>query len=332
VADRLLDVRNLRTSFFGDEGEVAAVDGVSFHVDRGETVGIVGESGCGKSVTSLSIMRLVPEPPGRIVDGAISFEGENLLALTERKMREIRGNKIAMIYQEPMTSLNPVYTVGSQIAEAVRRHRGVSRAQASERALEMLRLAGISAPERRMSEYPHQLSGGMRQRVMIAMALSCDPRLLIADEPTTALDVTIQAQILDLLKRLKRQSGMSLILITHDLGIVAEMCDRVIVMYGGRVVEQGDVRSIFANPLHPYTEGLLNSIPRIDRPRDKLLVIEGSVPHPRNLPPGCRFAPRCRRAFARCRSEQPGLEEAAPGRAAACFLATERLGGAESTS
>jgi oligopeptide transport system ATP-binding protein len=324
VADRLLEVRNLRTSFFGDEGEVAAVDGVSFHVDRGETVGIVGESGCGKSVTSLSIMRLVPEPTGRIVDGAIVFEGENLLERTEREMRDIRGNKIAMIYQEPMTSLNPVYTVGSQIVEAVVRHRGVSHGQAQARAIEMLRLAGISLPERRMGEYPHQLSGGMRQRVMIAMGLSCDPRLLIADEPTTALDVTIQAQILELLKRLKRGTGMSLILITHDLGVVAEMCDRVIVMYGGKVVEQGDVRSIFANPLHPYTEGLLNSIPRVDRPRDKLPVIEGSVPHPRQLPPGCRFAPRCHYAFARCLSEQPLLEEVPPHRTAACFLATER--------
>ncbi|MBL8696799.1 MAG: ABC transporter ATP-binding protein [Alphaproteobacteria bacterium] len=319
----LLDIRDLRTVFETERGRVTAVDGVSFTLARGEMLGIVGESGSGKSVTSLSIMRLVAEPPGR-VSGEIRFEGEDLLAMGDAGIRSLRGNVLAMIYQEPMTALNPVYPVGLQIAEAVALHRGVTRAEAMARAAEMLRLVGIPGPEQRLHDYPHQLSGGMRQRVMIAMALACNPRLLIADEPTTALDVTIQAQILELMKRLRRELGMAVMLITHDLGVVAEMCERVIVMYAGRIVEEGDVLSIFTNPLHPYTEGLLASMPRLDAPRGRLHSIEGTVPDPLDLPPGCRFAPRCPHVQPRCRAGIPALETIAPGRRAACFLAAER--------
>ncbi|MCY0897654.1 MAG: ABC transporter ATP-binding protein [Firmicutes bacterium] len=321
MANRVLEVKDLRTHFFTDEGVVPSVDGVSFYIDEEETLGIVGESGCGKSVTSLSIMRLVPSPPGRIVGGEIWFQGENLVTKTPDQMRQIRGKDMAMIFQEPMTSLNPVYTVGDQIAETVMLHQRVSRREAFHRAVEMLRLVGIPAPERRAREYPHQLSGGMRQRVMIAMALACNPKLLIADEPTTALDVTIQAQILDLMKQLKAEFHAAIMLITHDLGVVAEMCDRVAVMYAGKVVEEATTADLFAEPLHPYTEGLLASIPRIDESRrEKLHVIEGTVPNLLHLPRGCAFAPRCPRAMNICRQEAPVLTEVETGRKVSCWL------------
>jgi oligopeptide transport system ATP-binding protein len=329
VGDRLLEIRNLETQFMTDRGLIRSVYGVSLHVDAGETLGVVGESGCGKSVTSLSIMRLVPSPPGRIAGGEILFRGQDLLALSEEDMRRVRGNSIAMIYQEPMTSLNPVLTVGRQIAEVSSLHQGLSRQKAMDRAVDMLRLVGIPLPEQRAAAYPHQLSGGMRQRVMIAMALCCTPQLLVADEPTTALDVTVQAQILDLLRRLKREFGMAIMLITHDLGVVAEMCERVVVMYAGRVVEEADVFSLFARPLHPYTEGLLASIPRLDDERETLHAIPGVVPDPLARPPGCRFATRCPYVMDRCRQEEPPLEILGPGLKAACFLATERLARAE---
>jgi oligopeptide transport system ATP-binding protein len=329
VGDRLLEIRNLETQFMTDRGLIRSVDGVSLHVDAGETLGVVGESGCGKSVTSLSIMRLVPSPPGRIAGGEILFRGQDLLALSEEDMRRVRGNSIAMIYQEPMTSLNPVLTVGRQIAEVSSLHQGLSRQKAMDRAVDMLRLVGIPLPEQRAAAYPHQLSGGMRQRVMIAMALCCTPQLLVADEPTTALDVTVQAQILDLLRRLKREFGMAIMLITHDLGVVAEMCERVVVMYAGRVVEEADVFSLFARPLHPYTEGLLASIPRLDDERETLHAIPGVVPDPLARPPGCRFATRCPYVMDRCRQEEPPLEILGPGLKAACFLAAERLARAE---
>jgi len=327
MSDALVEIRNLSVHYFTEEGVVRAVDGVSLSIRRGETLGVVGESGCGKSVTSLSIMRLIPTPPGKIVSGEILFEGEDLLKKSEAAMRRIRGREISMIFQEPMTSLNPVYTIGDQIAEAVRHHLGLSRRAALEKAVEMLRLVGIPAPERRVKEYPHQLSGGMRQRVMIAMALSCRPKLLIADEPTTALDVTIQAQILELMRKLKRELGMAIMLITHDLGVVAEMCERVVVMYAGQVVEEADVVSLFRRPLHPYTEGLLRSVPRIDEKVEKLHVIEGAVPSPLDLPPGCRFEPRCPHAVPLCRESMPALKEAAPGRYVACHAAADRLAG-----
>lgn len=325
MGERLVEIRNLRTHFYTEEGIVPAVDGVNLYIKRGETLGVVGESGCGKSVTSLSIMRLIPNPPGKVVDGEILFEGQDLLKKSEAEMRRIRGNEISMIFQEPMTSLNPVYTIGDQISESIQLHQGLSRKEAMEKAIEMLRLVGIPLPERRVKEYPHQLSGGMRQRVMIAMALSCNPKLLIADEPTTALDVTIQAQILELMRKLKKELGMAIMLITHDLGVVAEMCERVVVMYGGKVVEEADVISIFKNPLHPYTEGLLRSIPRMDEETEKLHVIEGVVPNPLHLPKGCRFHPRCPYATDQCREAQPKLEQVAPGRFVACFLSADRL-------
>lgn len=329
MGDQLLEIRNLETQFMTDRGLIRSVDGVSLHVDAGETLGIVGESGCGKSVTSLSIMRLVPSPPGHIAGGEILFRGQDLLALSEEDMRRVRGNSIAMIYQEPMTSLNPVLTVGRQIAEVASLHQGLGRQEAMDRAVDMLRLVGIPLPEQRAAAYPHQLSGGMRQRVMIAMALCCTPQLLVADEPTTALDVTVQAQILDLLRRLKREFGMAIMLITHDLGVVAEMCERVVVMYAGRVVEEADVFSLFARPLHPYTEGLLASIPRLDDERETLHAIPGVVPDPLARPSGCRFATRCAYVMDRCRREDPPLETFGPGLKAACFLAAERLARAE---
>ncbi|MCL6450823.1 MAG: ABC transporter ATP-binding protein [Acetobacteraceae bacterium] len=325
MTETLLDVQGLKTCFYTEDGVVPAVDGVSFHINRGETLGMVGESGCGKSVTSLSIMRLIPWPPGRIVEGKVWFEGQDILAKSEPEMRKIRGNEISMIFQEPMTSLNPVYTVGDQIAEAIQLHQGLGRREAARKTVDMLRLVGIPLPERRAHEYPHQLSGGMRQRVMIAMALSCNPKLLIADEPSTALDVTIQAQILELMKRLKRELGMAILLITHDLGVIAEMAQRVVVMYAGRIVEEADVISLFRRPLHPYTDGLLHSIPRIDAKKGRLHVIEGVVPNPLNLPPGCRFHPRCPYAAEVCRKEEPPLEEAGPGRRVSCWRRAERL-------
>jgi peptide/nickel transport system ATP-binding protein len=307
----LLEVRGLKTYFDSDAGTIRAVDGVSFHIDRGETLAVVGESGSGKSVTSLSVMRLIPRP-GRFAEGQILFQGSDLLKKSTSEMRRIRGNEIAMIFQEPMTSLNPVQNVGHQIIEVVRLHQGLSRSGARRRAIEMLELVGIPEPQRRIDSFPHQMSGGMRQRVMIAMALSCNPKLLIADEPTTALDVTIQAQILDLMRRLKRELGMAILFITHDLGVVAEMADRVVVMYGGRAVEEGDVRTIFADPKMPYTAGLMGSIPRVDRgegPRGRLKAIPGNVPNPLFLPPGCTFSDRCGHVRDACRASVPPLED-----------------------
>jgi peptide/nickel transport system ATP-binding protein len=320
----LLEVKGLTTDFLTRAGGIRAVDGVSLHVDAGETLGIVGESGSGKSVTALCVMRLVPQPPGRIVEGTIRFDGIDLLGLSLPAMRRIRGKDIAMIFQEPMTSLNPVFTVGEQIAEAVSLHEGCSRREAMQRAVEMLGLVRIPNPQRLATEHPHQLSGGMRQRVMIAMALSCNPRLLIADEPTTALDVTIQAQILELLAELKEKLGMAILLITHDMGVIAETAQRVAVMYGARVVEQARVDDLFREPLHPYTQGLLRSIPRIDlqaTTRARLEQIPGTVPTLRlPLSEGCRFAPRCRQARAECSTQTPPLRELRPGHHVACFL------------
>ena len=322
---RLLEVNDLKTYFRTDAGVAKAVDGVSFHVDRGEVLGIVGESGCGKSVTSLSIMQLVPVPPGEIVEGSsVRFRGEELVGAGEKRLRDVRGNDIAMIFQEPMTSLNPVFTVGDQIAEALRLHRSMKKREARDRSIEMLRLVGIPNPAERANDYPHQLSGGQRQRVMIAMALACEPELLIADEPTTALDVTIQAQILDLLGELRTRLGMAMILITHDLGVVAEVCDRVIVMYAGQVVEHGTVEEIFRDPRHPYTEGLLQAVPRLGARRETLAVIPGTVPSPMHWPVGCRFHDRCPYGWDKCVREHPPLLEVRgdPARTARCWLET----------
>ncbi len=311
ASQHLLEVKNLRTSFMTERGEVKAVDDVSFSVAPGKTLGIVGESGCGKSVTSLSIMRLIPQPPGRIVGGEILYRGRDLLKLSNEEMRKIRGNEISMIFQEPMTSLNPVYTVGNQIMEAVELHQGLGPRESRNKAIEMLKLVGIPAPEKRVDDYPHQLSGGMRQRVMIAMALSCNPSLLIADEPTTALDVTIQAQILDLLRDLQQKVGLGLVLITHDLGVVAEMADEVVVMYAGKVVEQAPVREVFARPRMPYTRGLLNSIPSLHPTavgsKKRLEAIPGIVPSLLDLPKGCRFQERCVHVVDACRGAEPEL-------------------------
>jgi oligopeptide/dipeptide ABC transporter ATP-binding protein len=300
--EHLLEVRNLCTYFHTEEGLGKAVDGVSFELRRGETLGLVGESGCGKSVSALSVMRLIPQPPGQIESGEILFGGRDLLRLSEEEMCRVRGDEIAMIFQEPMTSLNPVLTCGFQITESVILHQGVSKQEARNRAIEMLRLVGIPAPEQRVDEYPHQLSGGMRQRVMIAMALSCNPQLLIADEPTTALDVTIQAQILELLQRLQEELKMAVLMITHDLGVIAEVADRVAVMYAGQVVEYASTRDLFNSPQHPYTRGLMQSVPRLDESRERLDIISGIVPDAREFPEGCRFAPRCPLAEDRCRS------------------------------
>jgi oligopeptide/dipeptide ABC transporter ATP-binding protein len=322
----LLEVRDLKTSFYTEEGVGRAVDGVSFVLDRGETLGLVGESGCGKSVTALSVMRLVADPPGRVEGGQVLLEGRDLLALSEEDMCQVRGDDIAMIFQEPMTSLNPVLTCGYQIMEAVRLHQGVSKQEARQRAVEMLKLVGIPAPEERVDEYPHQLSGGMRQRVMIAMALSCNPHLLIADEPTTALDVTIQAQILELLEALQRELRMAVLLITHDMGVIAETADRVAVMYAGKIVELAGSEQLFSRPSHPYTRGLLESIPRLEAGLERLEIIPGMVPDARAFPAGCRFAPRCSWAQARCRQEQPILEETREGHWVACWE-TERIQG-----
>ena len=322
----LLEVEGLKTHFFTRDGVVRAVDGVSFSIHSGETLAIVGESGCGKSVMSLSILRLIASPPGRTVAGSIRFEGRgDLLTLSEPEMRRVRGNEISMIFQEPMTSLNPVLTIGRQIAETLTLHRGLARAAAHARAVEMLALVNIPEPGRRVREYPHQLSGGMRQRVMIAMALACSPKLLIADEPTTALDVTIQAQILDLMRGLKEKTGAAIVLITHDLGVVAEMAQRVVVMYAGRKVEEAPVGALFARPRHPYTQGLLHSIPRLGATatgaRKPLEEIRGMVPSMREAIPGCVFAPRCAYATDRCHREYPPLEQKAEGHTVACWEA-----------
>ena len=331
----LLVVENLQTRFNTRAGVVKAVDGVSFTLGRSETLAIVGESGCGKSVTALSIMGLVPRPPGRIVAGEVRFEGEDLLRLSPARLRELRGARLSMIFQEPMTSLNPAFTVGDQIAEALLRHKKISKGDATRQTVEMLARVRIPSPERRATEYPHQLSGGMRQRVMIAMALACNPKVLLADEPTTALDVTIQAQILDIILDLQKKLGTAVILITHDLGVVAETAQRVIVMYAGKKVEEAPVGELFARPLHPYTHGLMASIPRLELMRGgtgetkkRLQEISGIVPALTNLPPGCAFAPRCPFADDRCRKEAPAYEEKRPAHWAACWH-SERLYGAD---
>jgi oligopeptide/dipeptide ABC transporter ATP-binding protein len=315
----LLEVKNLKTTFKVKGGTVNAVDGVDFDINEGEVLAVVGESGSGKSVTSLSIMRLIQSPPGKIAEGEILFKGENLLDKTKRQMQDIRGNKISMIFQEPMTSLNPVLTIGRQLSESFIRHEKLSKTEAMKKAVEMLEMVGIPSPDKRVHDYPHQMSGGMRQRVMIAMALSCRPELLIADEPTTALDVTIQAQILDLMLKLKEKLNTSILLITHDLGVVAETADRVVVMYCGQVVEKADAESLFERPLHPYTEGLLRSIPRLDEKCDKLPTIEGSVPNPLDIPRGCRFSTRCERCMEKCTLEEPPLTEV-DGHQVRCFF------------
>jgi peptide/nickel transport system ATP-binding protein len=317
----LLEVRGLRTYFATERGEVRAVDGVDLTLERGRTLGIVGESGCGKSVTALSIMGLVPQPPGRIAEGEVRFEGEDLLKVPPRRMRDLRGDKLSMIFQEPMTSLNPAFPVGEQIAEAVLRHRKVTKKEADENAVDMLRKVRIPSPERRARDYPHQLSGGMRQRVMIAMALACNPRLLIADEPTTALDVTIQAQILELMRLLRAELGTAIILITHDLGVIAELADEVLVMYAGKVVERCAAAQLFSEPQHPYTVGLLGSIPRLHLEQQRLSAIEGIVPDAAAFPQGCRFHPRCPFAVEKCRTEVPALNEVKPNHYAACWRA-----------
>jgi len=319
----LLSVKNLSTHFFTEDGVAKAVQGVTFSIKKGETFALVGESGCGKSVTALSIMRLVSAPQGKIVGGEIFLGKRNLLELNERRMRAIRGNKIAMIFQEPMTSLNPVYTVGNQIVEAIRLHQRRNASQAWDDAVEVLRKAGISDPQQRVHEYPHQMSGGMRQRVMIAMAISCRPELLIADEPTTALDVTIQAQILNLLDELQKQNGMSILLITHDLGVVAERAENVAVMYASRIAEVADSQKLFAKPLHPYTRGLLNSLPRLDYSAKRLQTIPGTVPEPLHFPSGCKFHPRCPigKDDKRCQSVEPELRKVPDGRCVACWYA-----------
>jgi peptide/nickel transport system ATP-binding protein len=324
VAERLLEVRGLKTHFATDDGMVHAVDGVDLHIDAGETLGVVGESGCGKSVTAFTIMRLIPIPPGRIVAGEVLWRGRDLLKLDDDAMRAIRAKEIAMVFQEPMTSLNPVYTVGEQIAEVVRLHQGLGRRAAMAKAADMLKLVHIPHPERRVGDYPHQFSGGMRQRVMIAMALSCNPKLLIADEPTTALDVTIQAQILELLNDLKDRLGMAVMLITHAMGVVAETAQRVVVMYAGKVVEEAPVDEIFRSPRHPYTQGLIRSIPRIDAEdvgTRRLDAIPGTVPSLLEPLPGCRFAARCPHVRDECLPETPPLREISPGHKVACIRA-----------
>jgi oligopeptide/dipeptide ABC transporter ATP-binding protein len=320
-AAALLEVRGLQTHFASERGVVRAVDGVDLRLERGRTLGIVGESGCGKSVTALSIMGLVPQPPGRIAAGEVRFEGEDLLKVPVQRLRDLRGHQLSMIFQEPMTSLNPAFQVGDQIAEVILRHKNVNAGEAKHQAVDMLRKVRIPSPETRAREYPHQLSGGMRQRVMIAMALACNPKLLIADEPTTALDVTIQAQILELMRALREELGTAIILITHDLGVIAELADDVIVMYAGKVAERCAVPRLFAEPQHPYTIGLLGSIPRLDLEQEHLSAIEGFVPDAAAMPEGCRFHPRCPFSIERCRKESPELKEVIPGHFVACWRA-----------
>jgi len=329
MADALLEVRDLRTYFDTDRGLFRAVDGIDFSVGRGKTVGLVGESGCGKSVTSLSVMGLVPSPPGKVTAKSVKFDNRDILKLSADERRHLRGGKMSMIFQEPMTSLNPVHTVGRQIVEAILAHTKLSPKQARDRAIEMLDLVRIPSAAQRFDDFPHRLSGGMRQRVMIAMALSCEPSLLIADEPTTALDVTIQAQIIDLLQDLQKRLGMAVLIITHDLGVIAEIADEVIVMYAGKIVESAPVEALFGDPQHPYTIGLLGSIPRLDVERERLATIEGTVPSPNNQPKGCRFSPRCPFADRRCREEPPPLREIGTGHQVACWHApVESIGSA----
>lgn len=324
MQERLLDVLNLSTNFHTDDGVVCAVNNLSFQVNKGESVCIVGESGCGKSVTSMSIMRLLKSPPAEIT-GQIQFEGKDLLKLSDDEMCRIRGNEIAMIFQEPMTALNPLFTCGYQISEVLRMHQGLDKRAARRQAVELMRMVGIPIPEKRVNNFPHQLSGGMRQRVMIAMALACKPKLLIADEPTTALDVTIQAQIMKLIRDLKEEMNMALILITHDMGVVAEMAERVIVMYAGNAVEEADVKTLFKSPLHPYTQGLLESIPRLeDEGKEDLKVIDGSVPGLHDMPKGCRFSPRCAYCTGHCTEELPPLVDVGGGHKVRCFKAMEQ--------
>ncbi|MFB5088513.1 ABC transporter ATP-binding protein [Psychrobacillus sp. PGGUH221] len=321
----ILEVKDLQTSFFTDDGVIPSVDYVDFHVREGEILGIVGESGCGKSVTSLSIMGLVPSPPGKITNGQILFRGKDLTKFTEKEMRNVRGNDVAMIFQEPMTSLNPLFTIGNQLIEAITLHKkDWSKKEAKARAIEMLKLVGLPRAEELMRDYPHQLSGGMRQRVMIAMALVCDPKVLIADEPTTALDVTIQAQILKLMRDLNERLNTAVILITHDLGVVAETCERVVVMYAGKVVEEGSVETIFNNPQHPYTKGLIASVPDMRFKKQRLYSIPGNVPKPGTIKEGCRFAARCESVFGRCTVESPPLYETSEGHKTRCFLYDEK--------
>ena len=322
----LLEISHLTTKFETQQGTVSAVRDVSYHLEEGEVLGIVGESGSGKSVTSLSVMGLIRDP-GRVAGGEILFNGENLLKKSTKEMQAVRGDKISMIFQEPMTSLNPVYRVKDQIMETILTHTTMNKKEALKRAIEMLDLVGIPAPEQRVNDYPHQMSGGMRQRVMIAMALACDPELLIADEPTTALDVTIQAQILDLINRLREKLGMAVLLITHDLGVVAETADKVVVMYCGRVVEQATVEQLFTKPLHPYTQGLLDSIPKMDEDRERLYMIKGIVPDPIHLPKGCSFADRCDKCMEKCRENMPKLSVTEDGRKVRCFLVSDEVEG-----
>ncbi len=318
-----LEIKDLRVSFGAEGKRVEVVSGVSISVPKGKIVGIVGESGCGKTVTALSVMRLIPEPPGKIDSGEIIFDGADLVKLSERDMRSVRGNRISMIFQEPISSLNPVFTIGDQIGEAIRTHLDISRKEEKERVIELLKLVGIPAPERRRNNYPHEMSGGMSQRVMIAMALACNPEVLIADEPTTALDVTIQAGILELIDELRVKMGMSVLLITHDLGIIAEVADEVYGMYAGKIVEHAVTKDIFKEPKHPYTVGLLNSIPDLHESKEKLAAIPGTVPSPGSFPPGCRFQDRCPIAIDKCRAEEPPLSEHAPGHHSACWRAHE---------
>jgi peptide/nickel transport system ATP-binding protein len=322
----ILEVKNLKTQFRIKGGKFNAVDGIDFSIEKGEILAIVGESGCGKSVTSLSILGLIPNPPGKIIDGEILFKGENLLLKSKRQLQDIRGDKISMIFQEPMSSLNPVFTVGKQISESLIRHKKLSKKDAIKKSIEMLSLVGIPSPDERINDYPHQLSGGMSQRVMIAMALSCDPELLIADEPTTALDVTIQAQILDLMVKLKNKLNTSILLITHDLGVVAETADKVVVMYCGKIVEKATALELFEKPLHPYTEGLLNSIPKIDGNDERLFMIPGMVPNPLHMPKGCAFSSRCSKCMDICKNEIPELIKYGE-RQVRCFLYSEQKGG-----
>ncbi|WP_051556563.1 ABC transporter ATP-binding protein [Alkalihalobacterium bogoriense] len=317
----LLEVKDLKTYFYIDNKVAKAVDGVSFHIEKGETLALVGESGSGKSITSLSVMRLIPEPPGKIEKGSsVKLDGKELLSLSDKEMTNVRGNDIGMIFQEPMTSLNPVFTIGNQIAEPLMKHKKMKKKEAYVKVVELLKLVGFPRAEEMVHEYPHQLSGGMRQRVMIAMALSCNPKLLIADEPTTALDVTIQAQILDLMIDMKEEFGSSILMITHDLGVVAEVADRVIVMYGGQIVEEAEVKELFTNAKHPYTVGLLESMPTIDQEKERLESIPGMVPPAHAFPEGCRFAPRCKHATEECTKEVPLLVEDEPGHKVRCVL------------
>ncbi|WP_227396432.1 ABC transporter ATP-binding protein [Jeotgalibacillus aurantiacus] len=326
--EKVLDVKGLKVSFFTDDGEVPAVDDIDFYVRKGEVLGIVGESGCGKSVTSLSVMGLIPSPPGKIVGGSIKLNDEELTKASEKRMRQIRGNDVAMIFQEPMTSLNPLFTIGNQLMDSMLIHKKGNKREAKKRAIDMLKLVGLPRAEELMNDYPHQLSGGMRQRVMIAMAMVCDPKLLIADEPTTALDVTIQAQILKLMKRLNVELNTAIMLITHDLGVVAETCERIVVMYAGKVVETGPAIDIFKDPQHPYTRGLIQSVPDMRYKKQRLYSIPGNVPKPGSIKTGCRFADRCEFAFDRCRQEDPPLYHTAEGRSTRCFLFDEKEGAA----